>query len=196
MNHCLCSECKIKNCDKKKKLTKVIQGKRNRNTGRYAELKLKKLFDKWNIKIEQTISSGSLKSVVGKVKEKYKFKSDFYTSDLVKGKRLRIENKKRMYKEFKRYYELTDNQICIIGDKYILISQNIFEQILIKNNNNHCEITVEDKKFKGLDNYFNQDNADIVTLISPSETGRYLDFIFCLKTKVYLELLKSKEIDK
>ena len=53
-------------------------------------------------------------------------------------------------------------------------------------------IEIDDKQFKGLHNFFKQDNADIVTLISPNNKGtRYLDFIFCFKETTYKKLIEQ-----
>lgn len=189
---CLCEECQILTCDKKKSLVKRKQGKTNRNTGRYAENKLLALFKEWDIPIEKTVASGQLKSVTNRVKnQKYLFSGDFYTTELIKGIRVKIENKKRQYSEFRKFYMLTDYDICHIKGFCYLVSQAELKRILDKENEQKV-IEIEDKKFTGLHNFFNQDNADIVTLIAPNDKGtRYLDFIFCFKENIYKKLIEQ-----
>lgn len=192
---CLCSECQVKTCDKKKNLAKRKQGKTNRNTGRYAENKLLELFKEWDIPIEKTVASGQLKSVSSRVKQKYLFTGDFFTSGLIKDKRLKIENKKRQYSDFRKYYLLSDLDICHIKGFCYLVSQKELKAILNKENNQKV-IEIEDVKHKGLHDFFNQDDADIVTLISTNSKGtRYLDFIFCFKENIYEKLIEQmKEV--
>lgn len=189
---CLCNQCQVKSCDKKKNLAKRKQGKANRNSGRYAEDKLLKLFQSWNIPLEKTVASGQLKSVTNKVKtQKYLFSGDFYTTGLIKGTRLKIENKKRQYTDFRKFYMLSDYDICHIKGFCYLVSQKELEAILNRENKQKV-IEIDDKQFKGLHNFFEQDNADIVTLISPNNKGtRYLDFIFCFKETTYKKLIEQ-----
>lgn len=189
---CLCGKCTVKHCDKKINLAKRLQGKKNRNSGRYAEKKLKALFGKWDIKIEPTISSGSLKQVTGKVKnQKYLFSGDFYSSDIIKGTRLKIECKKKQYSVFKRYYELVNEYDSVwIKGFCILINQDNFKDLINKAliSNPYC---VEDKQFKGLHKFFDQDNADMVAMISPNpDTNRYNDFIFAIKENLFKKLIE------
>lgn len=191
--HCLCQQCTVKNCDKKKNLTRRVQGKKNRSTGYYAEKKLLKLFTDWNISISQTVASGRLKNVTNKVKQKYLFTGDFYTDDLVKGKRLKIENKKRAYNIFKRYYALTDNQICHIDNLCYLVSQDTLMHIIDGQELVDKMIDIEDKQFKMLHSFFEQDNADIVSMISPNkDSNRYMNFIFAIKENVFKRLIKER----
>lgn len=190
---CLCQQCTVKNCDKKKNLKRRVQGKKNRSTGYYAEKKLLKLFTDWNIPISQTMASGRLKNVTNKVKQKYLFSGDFYCDNLIKGKRLKIENKKRVYSIFKRYYTLTDNQICHIENLCYLVNQDTLKQIIDGKEIVDKMISIEDKKFKMLHTFFEQDNADIVSMISPSEdSNRYMNFIFAIKENVFKRLLKER----
>ena len=190
---CLCNQCTVKSCKMKKTLTKRVLGKRNRNTGRYAEQKLLKLFQSWNININQTIASGSLKQVTNRLlkKDKDLFVSDFYTEDIIKGEVIRIENKKRQYKIFKKYYCQTDDKILLIRNFCYIVNQNDFKALLAKKVNQHLEV-IEDKNNKLLHDFFKQDNAQIVSLISPDElSNRYKNFLFCIDIKTYNKLTKE-----
>lgn len=190
---CLCNQCTVKSCKMKKTLKKRVIGKRNRNTGRYAEQKLLKLFQSWNININQTIASGSLKQVTNRLSDKDKdlFVSDFYTKDLIKDKVIRIENKKRQYKVFKKYYEQTTDKILLIKNFCYILGQNDFKTLLDGKINQHLEV-IEDKNHKLLHDFFKQDNAQIVSLISPDESSnRYKDFLFCIDIKTYNKIMKE-----
>lgn len=194
---CLCSECTVNDCERKKSLQKRRQGKRNRNTGRYIEDKLLKLLKSWNLPAEKTIASGSMKVVSNRLKgQKYLFSGDLYTTGIVKGKRIKIESKKRAYKLFKKYYEITkqsniDYIVHIKGLCY-LMQQNDFYNLIRGSSALNIDI-IEDKQNKSLHSYFNQDNADIVTLISPDEnSNKYLPFIFCLREKTFNEIMKER----
>lgn len=190
---CLCQQCTVKNCDKKKNIVRRVQGKKNRTTGYYAEKKLLKLFNDWNIPISQTVASGRLKNITNKVKQKYLFTGDFYTDNLIKGQRLKIENKKRTYNIFKRYYALTNNQICHIDNFCYLINQDTLKRIIDNQELVEEIINIDNKQCKMLHTFFEQDNADIVSMISPSEdSNRYMNFIFAIKENVFIKLLKER----
>lgn len=186
---CLCSKCTNRNCPKKKNLAKRVLGKKNRNTGRYTEHKLLKLFQDWNIELKQTVASGQLKSVADRVNEnKELFVSDFYSKELLKGKIIRIENKKRQFSTVKKYYNATNEHTLYIKDFCYIVTQKVFKDILDKNYDYEI-VQTEDKGHKQLHNFFKQDNAEIVSLIAPNENGnRYKDFLFCIKKDIFEEL--------
>lgn len=189
---CLCSQCTVQKCDKKKNLAKRIIGKRSRNTGRYAEKKLLKLFQKWNLNVKQTISSGSLKKqVIDKIQDPDMFVGDLIVT--IQGKQLRVENKLRQYKVFKKYYENTENNVILIPNLCYIISENQLYNILT---GEQTEITIkkmQDNKHKILRSFFQQDNADIVSIISPQITSRrYYPFLFCITIQTYKKLLMKE----
>ena len=188
---CLCPKCTVKNCDKKKKLQHRLTGKRNRNSGRYAELKLLKLFEKWGIEVHRTIASGQLKSIADIIDtQKELFISDFYSDDIVKGQTIRIENKKRQYKVFKKYYEKCDKTILYIKEFCYIMTQDTFTNILTSNNWSLDFTVLDDTGNKALHDFFEQDNADIVTIISPDDnSNRYLDFLFCIKENIFKKMI-------
>lgn len=191
---CLCSECTESNCEKKKSLQKSKQGKRNRNTGRYIEDKLLKLLKWWNLPAEKTIASGSMKVVSNRLKsQKYLFSGDLYTTGIIKGKRIKIESKKRLYRLFKKYYEITNtNNIVHYNGLCYIMQQNEFYD-LIRGNKALIITELDDRQNKSLHDYFNQDNADIVTLISPDEnSNKYLPFIFCLTEDLFKQIVKER----
>lgn len=194
---CLCEQCTVKNCDKKKSLVRRTQGKRNRNAGRYAEQKLQQLFKENNVAINATISSGALKSVAKQVgNQKYKFSGDFYSTEILKGTRLKIECKKRQYKLFKRYYSFcADRKIIQYGKFCVLMDANTFFALIKKSlvPNIFPILQLPDRNITNLHKFFEQDNADIVAMISPNEQGnRYLDFIFAVTENTFKKLLNQK----
>lgn len=186
---CLCSECTFKSCSRNKTLKRRVIGKKNRTSGRYAENKLFALFGDWGIEIDKTFCSGSKKELAEEFGDK--FSGDFNTKGLI-GSNVKIENKKKKYETFKRYYELTSNGICHIKGFCYLVPQYIFVDI-VKHKTRYSFSEVEDYKYKTLHDFFNQDNAEIVTLISPKpDSNRYLDFIFCVKEDLYEKLFKEQ----
>lgn len=188
MPRCLCTDCGVKNCSKKKIPKRRVIGKKNRVTGKYAENKLYALFNEWGIGIEKTFCSGSKKELAHEFGDK--FSGDFNIKGLV-NKNIKIENKKKLYSVFKRYYELTNQKICHIEGFCYLVPQDMFEDMLIRKVR-HSHYDIADEKFKVLHNFFDQDNADIVTLISPKpESNRYLNFIFCVSEDLY-KILSNK----
>lgn len=148
------------------------------------------MFNEYGISIEKTFASGSKKELAKEFGDK--FSGDFNIQGLVNGN-IKIENKKKLYKVFKRFYDLTSKGICHIKGFCYLIPQVTFKDIML-NNGKHGHYDVEDDKFVTLHNFFNQDNADMVTLISPrTDSNRYLDFIFCVSEDLYDKLIKKGE---
>lgn len=184
---CLCSQCTVTKCDRKEVSKRRAIGKRNRNTGRYAEKKLFALFNDWNIPIDKTFASGSKKELAKEFGDK--FSGDFNIQGLI-DQNIKIENKKKQYKMFKRFYELTQFGIIHIKGFCYLISQAIFQDIIL-HKTRHTVLEIENKNFKVLENFFAQDNAEIVSMISPSpDSNRYLDFVFAVKEDIYNKLLE------
>ena len=190
---CLCSKCTVTNCDRKEVSKRRAIGKRNRNTGRYAEKKLFALFNDWNIPIDKTFASGSKKELAEEFGDK--FSGDFNIQGLI-DQNIKIENKKKQYKAFKRYYELVKFGIVHIKGFCYLIPQAMFQDVIL-HQVRHSVIEIEEKQFKVLRSFFEQDNAEIVSMISPSpDSNRYLDFIFAVREDIYEKLLKRQERNK
>lgn len=190
---CLCDECKVRKCDKKKNLVRRKQGKRNRNTGRYAE----KLFQKWcdehNLKATATVMSGKHKELANTVgTKKYLFSGDFHIENLTK-ERLKVEVKKRQFDLVRKYYAATKfgDVVHIKGFCYVLSADNLIA--ITQGRTNFNEVQIEDTKHALLHSFFEQDNADIVAIISQGENNRYLDFVFAIQENVYKKMMKQKE---
>jgi hypothetical protein len=187
-NHCLCDQCKVTQCDKKKNLVKRKQGKTNRNTGRYAE----KLFQKWcddnNIYAYPTIMSGKHKEIADKVDEKkYMFSGDFHIEGITED-RLKVEVKKRQLNLLQRYYSATKfGDVVEIKNFCVLVSADTLLGI-VRRHGEYNTAVVEDKKHSMLHGFFNQDNADIVAMIA-KDSNRYLDFVFAIKKDVFKKIL-------
>ena len=187
---CLCDECKVTKCDKKKNLVKRKQGKRNRNTGRYAE----KLFQKWcydnNIKATATVMSGKHKELADKVDtKKYMFSGDFHIEGLTK-ERLKVEVKKRQLDLTHKYYAATkcNDVVHIKGFCYVVSADCLIA--MTQGRKDFNVVQIEDTKHALLHSFFNQDNADIVAMISQGDTNRYLDFVFAIQENVYKKITR------
>ena len=142
-------------------------------------------------KVEAETASGQLKSIADIIDtQKELFISDFYSDDIVKGQTIRIENKKRQYKVFKKYYEKCDKTIVYIKEFCYIMTQDTFANILTSNNWSLDFTVLEDTGNKALHDFFEQDNADIVTIISPDDnSNRYLDFLFCIKENIFKKMI-------
>lgn len=188
---CLCDQCKVTKCDKKKNLVKRKQGKTNRNTGRYAE----KLFQKWcdtnGIYAYPTIMSGKHKELADQIGEKqYMFSGDFHIEGITK-ERLKVEVKKRQISLLRKYYVATNyGDIVKVGKFCVLVSANTLLDI-VRRHGNHSFVHIEDTKHAMLHNFFDQDNADIVAMIAKGENGKYLDFVFAISSQTFNKVLKN-----
>ena len=179
----------MKNCPRKKINKRRIIGKKNRATGRYAENKLLALFTEWELPIEKTFASGSKKELAKEFGDK--FSGDFNIQGLL-DENIKIENKKKQYNVFKRFYDLTENGICYIKDFCFLIPQELFKDVIV-HGIAHSYSEIENNKFKVLENFFAQDNAEIVSMISPRpNSNRYMNFVFAVKKETYEKLLKRR----
>lgn len=189
-NKCLCEQCKVTKCDKKKNLVKRKQGKTNRNTGRYAE----KLFQKWcdtnGVYAYPTIMSGQHKEIADKVEEKqYMFSGDFHIEGLTKD-RLKVEVKKRQLSLLQKYYSATKfGDVVAIGNLCWLVSADTLLD-LVHRHGTHSFVKIEDVKHTMLHKFFEQDNADIVAMIAKGDNNKYLNFVFAIRPKVFKELIK------
>ena len=70
------------------------------------------------------------------------------------------------------------------------MTQDTFANILTSNNWSLDFTVLEDTGNKALHDFFEQDNADIVTIISPDDnSNRYLDFLFCIKENIFKKMI-------
>jgi len=151
------------------------RGRANKRAGDYYERRLEKLLVEWGLHCWRVPMSGALK--------KEGFEGDLKVS--VYGRIRKVENKKRET-GFERFYELVaDGKAVIIEGFCAVVSQEVFYD-LINAKKPREVITIEDKHFKGLHGFFKQDNADIVTMVSPRK-----QFIFALCLPLWDELYQS-----
>ena len=70
------------------------------------------------------------------------------------------------------------------------MTQDTFANILTSNNWSLDSTVLDDTGNKALHDFFEQDNADIVTIISPDDnSNRYLDFLFCIKENIFKKMI-------
>ena len=151
------------------------RGRANKRTGGNSERRLENLLKSWGLWCKRVPLSGALK--------KEGFESDLHVS--VYGRVRKLENKRRKA-GFERFYELVaDGKAVVIEGFCAMVSQELFYD-LINAKKPRAVITIEDKQFKGLRGFFEQDNADIVTMVSPRKP-----FIFALCLPLWKELYQN-----
>jgi len=132
-----------------KQTEKSKQGKRNKYNSYKSEKSIVKKYQKWGFEAERVPLSGALKgSLSGDVKV------------YINGKWRIHEDKKRSNVE--SLYERTDNQTIMYENFCIMMSEDTFQGLLL---GIVPDVTpMEDKKTKTLHKFFDQDNADIVSI--------------------------------
>lgn len=177
---------KRKKAKKEKKNSEASKrGKRNRRSGKRAEKKLHELLEGWGLEVTETVMSGQLKSyakVFGKNKETEKmFEGDRWVKIL--GKDRKIENKKRQ--DLNRLYKLTsEDKAVYIKDFCVVMSEELFKGLLLGVVPEVVEI--DDKRFSYLHEWFNQDNADMVSMVS-----NYKPFMFAVTIDFWEEFING-----
>lgn len=148
-------------------------GRSARIAGKRAERELEKLLISWGLNAKRVAMSGALKAtgLVGG--------DDLYAGDLkltINGKRYNIESKRHQAVE--PYYKLPP---IIIKDFCILLTQDqLYAHML--GSNIKLE-TIEDKRFKRIHSYFEQDDSDIVAM-----KINYRPWLFAIKLDNFHEL--------
>lgn len=150
------------------------RGRANKRAGYYYEKQLEKLFTRWGLECWRVPMSGALK--------KEGLDGDLRVS--VYGRVRKVENKKR--DNLERFYKLVEgDQAVVIEGFCVLVPQDAFYD-LINAKKPGLVVTIPDRQFKGLHGFFDQDNADLVTMVSPHKP-----FIFALSLSLWDELYQS-----
>lgn len=141
--------------------------------GRRSEKKVEKLLNSWGYKCERVPLSGAIKS-------------ERYSGDLrvvINNKEYKIENKKRT--NFSRIRGLLERGKGVVIEGFCaVVDQETFHAVL---NGIKPDITnIADVNFGYLHKFFEQDNADIVTLDEP-----WKDIIFVISLSVWKELIDN-----
>lgn len=145
----------------------------NKRKGYNAEVKLKDLFTKWDLKCWRIPGSGAWKN-----------RGEDLDSDLrvvIYDEARKVEVKRRG--QFKRFYNLTNGKTVIIEGFCVLVPQDTLYGMLEAGQKPGVVVTIPDKQFKVLHSYFEQDNADMVAMVSP-----YKPFVFALSLPLWKEL--------
>lgn len=144
-----------------------------KSRGYHIERRLMHLIQSWGYKCWHVKCSGALK-----------YKGKKYAGDL----KLIIANKVRtveakMRKDFQLFYGLVEGGKAIVINGFcVLMDQERFKDLLSHKKPISIE-SIPDKNFRQLHGYFEQDNADLVAIVSP-----YRPFIFALSLNLYAEL--------
>ena len=152
------------------------RGKNNKRRGRLAEKNIEKLMQSWGYECKRVPMSGVLKAchLIGAAE-------DALAGDLrvvINGKTLKIESKVK--RNSQAWYKLLAKAdvIHIEGFCYMML-QDTFQAKLL-GVTGHSEITKEDKRFKALHDFFNQDGSDLVIVSRDN-----MPFIFCVTEELY-----------
>jgi hypothetical protein len=95
------------------------------------------------------------------------------------GKDRKIENKKR--KNLNRIYKLVSDKAVYITDFCVIMTEEMFHGLIL---GVVPEVTeTKDERFTYLHEFFEQDNADIVSMVS-----NYKPFLFAVSKKFWEEL--------
>jgi len=146
--------------------------------------------ESWGIPIKSSLLSGKLKSAVqtfGKSAETRQMLESDKWIYLLDDWRM-TEVKKRLLQSHASIYKLAEeHEITYIEDFCYLMIEDVFHGLLLGQTYDVHEIP--DKRLKRIHDYFDQDGAQIVAMISPyGEKNRYKPFVFAIVPKLYQEL--------
>lgn len=170
----------------KKQTSASKRGKSNRRNGRNAERELVAWFEKIGLTSNLVPMSGALKSAniikaLANDEMVEKMRGDIKVE--INGVKYTVESKRNVNSD--SWYKKAEDGIVHIKGFAYLMRQDLFHAFV-----NGVDVPVssevEDKGFKIIHTYFNQDNSDIVVISRP-----YCDRLFYLKEKTY-ENIRNK----
>lgn len=170
----------------KKQTSASKRGKSNRRNGRNAERELVAWFEKIRLTSNLVPMSGALKSAniikaLANDEMVEKMRGDIKVE--INGVKYTVESKRNVNSD--SWYKKAEDGIVHIKGFAYLMRQDLFHAFV-----NGVDIPVasevEDKGFKIIHTYFDQDNSDIVVISRP-----YCDRLFYLKEKAY-EKIRNK----
>lgn len=170
----------------KKQTSASKRGKSNRRNGRNAERELVAWFEKIGLTSNLVPMSGALKSAniikaLANDEMVEKMRGDIKVE--INGVKYTVESKRNVNSD--SWYKKAEDGIVHIKGFAYLMRQDLFHAFV-----NGVDIPVasevEDKGFKIIHTYFDQDNSDIVVISRP-----YCDRLFYLKEKTY-EKIRNK----
>lgn len=166
----------------KKQTSASKRGKSNRRNGRNAERELVAWLEKIGVEANLVPMSGALKSTniikaLANDEMVEKMRGDIKVQ--IKGNTYTIESKRNVNSD--SWYKKAEQGVVYIKDFAYLLRQDLFHAFV---NGIALEIAdeVDDKGFKIVHSYFEQDNSDIVVISRP-----YCDRLFFIKEQVYVK---------
>ena len=182
INRNILSPAQKKKSEKKKAERKIKKlssaskrGKANRRNGRAAEKQIEDLLNDLGLKAKRTPMSGALKAGNLIYGLQSKISGDIRID--YKGNNLIVECKRNIHAD--SWWKLLDGGVIHIKGFCYGLRKELFEQ-LVNGVEIHTNKVVEDKRFKMLHKYFEQDDSDLVVVTKP-----YHDPLFFLKEKTY-----------
>lgn len=166
----------------KKQTSASKRGKSNRRNGRNAERELVAWLEKIGVEANLVPMSGALKSAniikaLANDEMVEKMRGDIKVQ--IKGDTYTIESKRNVNSD--SWYKKAEQGVIYIKDFAYLLRQDLFHAFV-----NDVELEtvdeVDDKGFKIVHSYFEQDNSDIVVISRP-----YCDRLFFIKEQVYVK---------
>lgn len=162
----LCEKCrKFSKFIRKKNKTYQARGRANKRAGKSSEKKLLRHLIKAGLNARLVAGSGAYKRF--KKDADADLRIDFF------GVEKKIENKKR--KDFSKIRSMVEQSALKIKNCCYVITEQQFVELFKDGTLPKKFLLVPDKGFAYLHRFFEQDNADIVSL-----DEAYKDFIFCL----------------
>lgn len=140
------------------------RGKANRRNGRAAERQVERLLNDIGLKAERTPLSGALKAnnLIGNMKDKV---AGDIRITINKEKTLRVECKRNIRSD--AWYRLLDKGVIHIDGFCYGLRWQLFEYLVHGVLPDEQPVEVEDKRFKKLHSYFDQDDSDMVVVTKP-----------------------------
>lgn len=172
----------------KKQSSASKRGKSNRRNGRVAERELVKWFEKYGLEANLVPMSGALKSAniikaLANDEMVEKMRGDIKLT--IDGETYTVESKRNVNSD--SWYKKAEKGVIHINTLAYLMREDLFMATV-----NGVDIPVseviEDKGFKKIHEYFEQDDSDIVVISRP-----YCHRLFFVKEKVYERIQRIKD---
>lgn len=164
----------------KKQTSASKRGKSNRRNGRNAERELVAWLEKIGVKANLVPMSGALKSTnvikaLANDEMIEKMRGDIKIE--LNGNTYTVESKRNVHSD--SWYKKAESGVIHIKGFAYLLRQDLFHAF-VNGVELHIANVVEDKGFKIVHSYFEQDNSDIVVISRP-----YCDRLFFIKENIY-----------
>lgn len=161
------------------------RAKNNKSNGNRSESSLVKKLNKWGIEAMKTPKSGTFKDFTfgGQT---FVLSGDIIAFILKKIRK--IENKYRKT-DNEKFYNLSAEDIAVIIEGFcVLMNEKLFYTLIVDGEVPKT-IVIPNKEFVTLANYFNQDNADIISL----QGYKQREHVFAITLQLWDEFRKPKK---